>query len=160
MAQRHNWERMGDRFSGKHAELDMGEIGVIIAACAAAGLLLWLLQWAAKWQEGKLDSPSPGRLFRDLCRAHKLRWRERRLLKQLASDTNVDHPVELFLKPEAFNIGRIPASLEAKATAVVSLSERLFAEPPVTQTPVLTNQKAEITQPPVSAEQDRTAVAK
>lgn len=154
LAQRHNWQRLGDRFSGSNAKLDVGELVAILAACIVAGLLLWLLQWTAKWQEGKLDSPSPGRLFRDLCRAHKLRFKDRRLLKRLAQGSHIDHPVELFLKPEAFNIGRIPADLEHQATAILALAERLFAEAPNPQEPgpksSATNEKPETSRVPAS----------
>lgn len=61
---------------------------------------------------------SPSRLFRDLCRAHRLSKREIELLRRLAQERDLETPSLMFVRDEYFADG----GEEAR-----QLRERLFA---------------------------------
>ncbi|MEM6655925.1 MAG: hypothetical protein AAF596_08995 [Planctomycetota bacterium] len=124
LAQRHNWERLGDQFSGKNAKFDLGEVGWLVTLAAGAIVALWVLDRVAKRFEGRAGRPNPGRLFRELCRAHRLKRRERSLLRRLASATGQEHAANLFVRADLFD----PATLPDDADALQSLRGRLFGQ--------------------------------
>lgn len=72
------------------------------------------------------DYNRPARLFADLCRAHKLTWSSRRLLKQLAAARDLKHPATLFVEPEHFDTANVPPALKASASQIRKLRRRLF----------------------------------
>ena len=128
LAQRSNWSRMGDRFSGAHAKFDVGELITIALLCVGAVALIWGLHWLAKRQEGWLSRPNPRRLFRELCKAHQLKRHDRTLLSQLAEATDVGQPSELFLRPDLFEADGLPGELQNWATDLERIARTLFAE--------------------------------
>ncbi|TWT75999.1 hypothetical protein Pla123a_27850 [Posidoniimonas polymericola] len=128
LAQRANWERMGDRFSGEAAELQTEELLTLLAVVVGAGLLIWLLRVAARWQEGRLKRPNPRRLFNDLCRAHRLNRWERKLLREMGEGLGLRQPAEVFVRPDAFRASPLPPDAEAMPVAFKQLQKKLFAE--------------------------------
>ncbi|MEM8864428.1 MAG: hypothetical protein AAGF31_02645 [Planctomycetota bacterium] len=160
LAQASNWQRMGDRFSGSHAQFDWGDGLSLFAVFAGAGLLIWLLHWASRHFDGKSSRPNPGRLLRDLCRTHGLSGRQRSLLVQLAEATDVEHACELFLRPELFDVANLPkakaSQFASEAKDLKQLAAILFAEPsPVATAREETGSNAEN----VSSPADANAVA-
>jgi hypothetical protein len=69
---------------------------------------------------------SPPRLFADLCRAHKLNWSSRRLLKHLAAASGLKSPAMLFVEPEHFDMTNVPIALKASAAELRQLRQKLF----------------------------------
>lgn len=128
LAQRANWERMGDRFSGEAAELQTGELLTLLAVMIGAGVLIWLLRFAARWQEGRSRRPNPRRLFSDLCRAHRLNRWERKLLREMGEGLGLRQPAEVFVRPDAFRATPLPPEAESKPAAFKQLQRKLFAE--------------------------------
>ncbi len=128
LAQRANWERLGDRFSGKSAEVNPWELFVLLLAMAGAGLLIWLLHRVAKWQEGRVRKPNPRRLFNELCRTHRLGGWERRALRALAEGLGAQQPAEVFLRPEAFELEALPEMASGRPAALEKLRRKLFPE--------------------------------
>lgn len=123
LAQRHNWERLGDRLSGDNANLQLSELGWIVAFIVAVLLLVWWLQRLTQVFEGRTARPQPGRLFRELCRAHSLNRSERLLLNNLATATGQEQAVHLFMRCDLFDESKLPG----EATALAELREKLFA---------------------------------
>jgi hypothetical protein len=72
---------------------------VLLAVFATA---LWLLQRVLAWRD-RPPKRSMGALFRELCRAHRLSWRERLLLGRLARAAQVAPAARLFVEPELFD---------------------------------------------------------
>lgn len=122
VAQRHNWERMGDKFSGDNARFQFSDIGWMLVFVAGALLLLWWLSVVTKRFEGYTSRPSPNRLFSDLCRAHKLNRSQRSLLRRLAESAGVEHPVSLFVHADKFDSALLPDD----TSAIAELRARLF----------------------------------
>jgi hypothetical protein len=72
------------------------------------------------------DYDRPPRLFADLCRAHKLSWSNRRLLKHLAVARGLKSPTILFVEPEYFDMTNVPPALKASAAELRQLRHKLF----------------------------------
>ncbi len=72
------------------------------------------------------DHDRPSRLFADLCRAHKLSWANRRLLKHLAAARDLKCPAALFVEPEFFDMTNVPPALKASAGELRQLRHKLF----------------------------------
>lgn len=100
LAQRSNWSRMGDRFSGSAARLETGEMIGLAALVIGAAVLIWGLHWLSKQEENWFRRPSPRRLFRELCRTHGLKHGARRRLKKIAAQAQLVNAVEIFLRPD------------------------------------------------------------
>lgn len=128
LAQRHNWERLGDRFSGKHAEVNWEELLVLLACLIGSAVVIWLLYAATRWQEARLRRPNPRRLFRELCRAHRLNRWERRVLRELAESAAARQPAELFVRPDAFRPAPLPRLATERPAAFEQLRRKLFPE--------------------------------
>ena len=69
---------------------------------------------------------SPSRLFSELCRAHKLTWSSRRLLKQLAAARDLKSVATLFVEPEYFDLANLPPALKPSAQELRQLRRKLF----------------------------------
>ena len=121
--------RWDDIASGmKPRAMATGDLLWVIGVLLTAGLLLWLvLKWLSGRDKGELLN-SPFRLFVELCRGHKLTWREGWLLWQVAAAQRLRQPAMLFLEPERLNPVNLPDKLQAKAAVLDGLRERLFAE--------------------------------
>jgi hypothetical protein len=66
------------------------------------------------------------RLFRELCRAHRLNGAARRLLKSLAAARELENPALVFVKPECFEPADLPPQLASSAAELRQLFQRLF----------------------------------
>jgi hypothetical protein len=69
---------------------------------------------------------SSSRLFRELCRVHRLNGAARRLLKSLAAARGLENPALVFVKPECFEPADLPPQLAASAAELRQLFQRLF----------------------------------
>jgi len=67
-------------------------------------------------------------LFTELCRAHKLNWRQRWLLWRLARIEQLSHPARLFLEPEWYAAAGLPRELRHNAAQLNAIRARLFAD--------------------------------
>lgn len=118
LAQRSTWSRLGERFSGRHLFVQpediIGGLALLVGLAVVVGGLVWL----SKLKESQAVRPSPRRLLRELCAAHRLSSSEKRLLHTLAANHGLSEPAGLFVQPE----------LLAKETSAeaVALRERLF----------------------------------
>jgi hypothetical protein len=69
---------------------------------------------------------SPPRLFSALCRAHKLTWSNRRLLKHLAAARDLKCAATLFVEPDYFDLANLPPELKPAAHELRQLRHKLF----------------------------------
>lgn len=92
--------------------------GVLIGIAATGWLAYQYLHPNAK-------KNCPGRLFRALCREHKLDWSEKALLNKLAQRNQLATTAEIFVTPECFDVneGRAQQALLQK---IDELREKLF----------------------------------
>lgn len=81
-------------------------VGAVAVAVAVA--VLWAGTRLFSSREQRIVN-SPPRLFRELCRAHRLSRRQVKLLQLLASLHGLDQPARLFLEPACFDAANAPA---------------------------------------------------
>lgn len=105
---------------GSMWEILLTGAGIAALAAGAAGYL-----WFTRTQRAALASPK--RLFRELCKAHRLSWREIGLLRRLAREQQLDQAGRLFLESSRFDIGK-PADLGCTPQQLQKLKRRLFGE--------------------------------
>jgi hypothetical protein len=107
---------------GRFTFLSAVEWCAILSALAA----LWWLS-AIMLRRGDEDRPKedhPGRLFRELCKVHRLSWNETALLQQLSDERGLVTPSLLFVREEYF------AGENAATEATQRLRMKLFGEAP------------------------------
>jgi hypothetical protein len=95
-----------------------------------AGILAVLLILSAIinfWQRRR-GYDNPLGLFLSLCRAHKLKWKERWLLWRLARLERLADPARLFLEPQWFLSSHLPEAFRQRALQLKSIRNRLFAD--------------------------------
>jgi hypothetical protein len=91
---------------------------------------VWILYWLLTGSDRVRRHNNPRALFRKLCRAHGLGFRDRRLLAQLARHHRLDHPARLFIESARFESAALSPRLCQHVERVSALKEMLFAEPP------------------------------
>ena len=120
-------QSMGGRFRKGNSSLDGGDIALWVLVLAVVATLFWLLTRFRERQDGPDRTNSPRRLFRELCRAHHLKFSDRWLLWRVARWQRLSQPAKLFLEPERFDTANLSQSLRTKQPQLAQLSERLFA---------------------------------
>lgn len=101
LAQRSAWDALGTRFQGDYLKLRTEDfVGLIVAVvCLVGGY--FLLRFLSSWQESSQTKHCPKRLMAELCEAHRLGFRERRLCRQVAKEMQLKEPAELFVRIDA-----------------------------------------------------------
>ncbi len=116
----HEWDRLGRLLNdGSHEVLILAAVTLLVIVTIA-----W--QTISRRRRRDFEYDSPPRLFADLCRAHKLNWSNRRLLKHLAAARGLKCPATLFVEPEYFDMTNVPSALKASATELRWLRHKLF----------------------------------
>jgi hypothetical protein len=114
------WERLGRLLNGGPYEL------LILAAVTLIVIVTIAWQTISRRRGHDFEYDRPSRLFAELCRAHKLNWSHRRLLKHLAAARGLKCPAALFVEPEYFDISNVPASLKSSVSELRQLRHRIF----------------------------------
>jgi len=99
---------------------------LILAAVTLLVIVTIVWQVISRRRRRDFDYDRPPRLFADLCRAHKLSWSNRRLLKHLAVARSLKSPAMLFVEPEHFDMTNVPPTLKASAAELRLLRHKLF----------------------------------
>jgi hypothetical protein len=124
-------DRMQDLFRAFRAtQAREGSEEVAYGLLILAGLLIVVLflSMVIRQRRQREGYASPVRLFLNLCRAHKLKWRDRWLLWRLARMEQLDEPARLFLEPHWFASGGLPGELQQHAARLKSIHDRIFAD--------------------------------
>lgn len=127
LAQREVWSRLGDRFSGKNAQFSASDWAMLIGVVLLAVAFIWGLRWIQQLQAGRRTSNQPRHLFDDLCAAHRLTRRERRLLRRMAVEAGFEVSAQLFLSPECFEDRDLAAECGIDSATLLELQHKLFA---------------------------------
>lgn len=128
LAQKDVWKSLGNRFSEENATVSSGDIVSIVAACAGAAMLIWLLARLAKWQEEAAKKPNPQKLFSDLARLHKLTKHQQTLVQQLAEANSLPQPSIVFVRPDLFDAALRVDLPDSAAEQLEALRDRLFGK--------------------------------
>jgi hypothetical protein len=86
---------------------DSENIAAALLTVAGIALAVWILWYLVRLYERRQGRPRPWRLFLSLCRAHRLRWRQRWLLWRVARAEGLRDPACLFLEPERLEATRL-----------------------------------------------------
>ena len=114
------WERLGRL-------LDFGPYELLILVAVTLLVIVTIVwQIISRRRRRDFDYDRPPRLFADLCRAHKLNWSNRRLLKHLAAARGLKCPSTLFVEPEYFDMTNVPVALKPSAGELRQLRHKLF----------------------------------
>jgi hypothetical protein len=108
--------------------LDTEDLVLWLSILGLIVVVVFTLSNVVKWYERRRNASSPMRLFLSLCRAHRLRWRQRWLLWQLARAQRLKEPALLFLEPQRFELPLLPVTLQAKKEPLREIRRLLFAE--------------------------------
>ena len=127
LGQREVWEHLGDRFSGKNAQIQTSELWALAAIGVGAALLIWLLVGLQRLRDRRLKSNHPQHLFQDLCAAHRLRYGDRHRLHLLAFAHQLESPAVVFVRPDLFQKSLLPKELQSEAAEYGRLAKKLFA---------------------------------
>ncbi len=76
--------------------------------------------------KSEFDTDNHAKLFRELCRAHRLSFANRRQLRRLASARGITEPARLFVEPKHFETSHLPESMQSAADEIRRLRDRLF----------------------------------
>ena len=118
---------LGDRFRNGGGNFDWLTMLIVVVVMAIAIAVVWLVsQHLNKRETGGYHNHRS--LYRELCRAHQLGWRDRRLLALLAHKQGVVVPARLFVEPERFEPPRLEGLKESQQTRLAGLREYLFGE--------------------------------
>ncbi len=121
------FRNMGSGFRDKKEHFQPTDL--IVWGLAFAGVfagLIVLSRIVARHDKAELYN-SPRALFRALSKVHGLSAQERRVLKRLARQRNLDPVASVFLTPEAFDTETLGKSLAGQADRIRALESRLFA---------------------------------
>ena len=124
-------DRMQDLFRAfRAAQAREGMGGVVYGLLILAVILtvMFILSVFINYRRQREGYASPLGLFLNLCREHKLKWRERWLLWRLARIEQLSDPARLFLEPEWFASSSLPGEMRQHAAKLKSICDRLFAD--------------------------------
>ncbi|TWT48813.1 hypothetical protein [Botrimarina hoheduenensis] len=126
LAQRANWSRLGDQFSGPNLRFQFTDlVGLLALLLGFVGLVVGLhfaLQ-AAKRNESRQSHTG---LLQKLAATHRLTRSEQRLLRKIASQAALASPAEVFVRPELFTAGS--SALGDQEAEARRLAKRLFSK--------------------------------
>ncbi len=116
----HEWQQLNKLLTANWREV------LILATVTLLVIITVIWQTISRRRRRDFDYDSPPRLFSDLCRAHRLNWSNRRLLKQLAVARGLKSPAALFVEPEYFDMTNVPSALKGSVAELRSLRRQLF----------------------------------
>jgi hypothetical protein len=124
-------DRMQDlfrAFRAAQAREGTGQMIYVLLVCVVAAAAVLLLVQLIRSRRRRTGRADPWSLFLELCRAHKLNWRQRWLLWRLARLEQLSHPARLFLEPEWYAAGGLPCELRHSSAQLNAIRARLFAD--------------------------------
>jgi hypothetical protein len=105
---------------------DIGPYELLVLSSLTVLVVIAMVWRRVSRRRRDFDYNSPPRLFSELCRAHKLTWSSRRLLKQLAAARDLKSAATLFVEPDYFDVTNLPHALKPSARELRELRHMLF----------------------------------
>jgi hypothetical protein len=126
LAQFSRWRRMGDGLHRRGSRVDLDDLFPFFIALAVIALIAVVATTIYKRRDFSRKCDDPLKLFRQLCAAHELDFKNRRLLLRLAAALELPQPATLFLLPTAFATVELHPQLCKDATQIKQLGQQLF----------------------------------
>lgn len=127
LADRSPFHSMSRNFRGRHAQLDTDDIIMVVLIVVGAALGIWILSRLMQRQDKEKRYHNRRALFRALCRAHGLSYRQRWLLSQHARRLQLDEPGRLFLEPQHLEPAAMSGLETSQAVELSKLRAYFFA---------------------------------
>lgn len=126
LAAREEMHRVWGRFDHEKPALETTHIviAVVLVSVVVITVIVTLIRQKRESRTFRCDSNI--KLFWDLCAAHNLRRRGRRLLKRLAHARGLTNPALLFVEPQHFDAASLPVEWRESASELERIRERLF----------------------------------
>jgi len=120
------FSNLGNTFHQEGAIVGWQAIGIIVGAATAIIGAFWLTMRLFRARQRR-NTNCPWRLFKDLCAAHHLSYRDRQLLTQLAHQHRLEHPAMLFVEPAWWEAAKLGRAWQRSIGEIHRLRDRLFA---------------------------------
>ncbi|MFV1964785.1 MAG: hypothetical protein ACC628_05140 [Pirellulaceae bacterium] len=118
---------MGRHFQRGGSTLETEDLLVLFGVLCVLVVVVWLFSRYLALHE-KQGRNSPRRIFRELCRAHRLGWADRQLMRQLARWHRLPSPSLLFLDAPRFEVRALGPAFARRARQLTAIRERLFGD--------------------------------
>jgi hypothetical protein len=118
--------RAGERPRPGGASWGWDQLGTIAAGAALMAAVCWFAMLVVRRRRER-SSDSPWLLFKELCAAHGLSGRERKLLARLAQQRQLAHPAALFVEAGHFRQQGLGPAWTRSLPELERLRRRLFA---------------------------------
>jgi len=156
--EQHTLAEASEHFRRTKSKFDASDAFIGLAFILALTLGIFLLKKLLERSERQSGYRHAGKLFKELCQAHELSHSERRLLRRLAGNQQIEDPGRMFIEPERFDVSRIPESLAKRREEIFALRDRLFASNNRGEVSWLAPQLATKDPTPVESEDDEIAI--
>jgi len=115
---------MGDYFR-QGSGFDSTHIAILVGVLVALVVGAWAVARFFNLRD-KNGYRSARALFRELCRAHQLKFRSRLLLQSLAKAHGLQQPSLLFVEPDRFDSEQIPGRLARRRHNLEQIRDQIF----------------------------------
>ena len=105
------------------------DLATLLLFFVALAVAVWVLAQVTLRSENAKAYSHPGRLFDDLCRAHHLDRRSRRLLARVAEHLELSQPAVLFALRESWEPALEAAAFERDRARLAQVHAALFDSP-------------------------------
>jgi hypothetical protein len=101
-------------------------LGLLIVAALVAGM--WAISRLVSLRRRRHGYNNPWKLFRALCKAHRLTWTESWLLRRVAREQGLRDPGRLFLEVDRWEENKLGQRFALEHPRLKSLRDRIFGE--------------------------------
>ena len=117
--------READRSRTSGILIDATTLSAITIGLAVGALVVWIY---ARWYvpQSELPPASPQGLFEEVCRAHRLKAAQQRLLEWVAAEHHLAQPVMVFLDPRLLEVTLAHCKQPDVRKRLSELRSRLF----------------------------------
>ena len=114
------------RFDHERPKFETSDMWMLVSIAALLIAAAVVAHRSSRRRRQEFTHDSPRLLFWELCRAHRLPFASRRLLKQLAAAQGISEPAMLFVDSSSFESAGLPAALQPRANEIRTLRNQLF----------------------------------
>ena len=123
----HEYRAVWGRFDHEQPGFTTTHLSTLLSLAALLMATLVVAYRSSRRSKLEFTCDSSARLFRELCRAHRLTWANRRLLRQLADAGKVAQAADIFVDVSCFDTKNLPKRLQPWNREIQRLRDQLFS---------------------------------
>lgn len=116
--------QMGRNFRGNSGDRTSEVLIFSLALVTIIGLM-WIIHRTMELRQER-QKTSPDALFSVLCKAHRLKRKDRRSLRAFAISQSLPHPAMVFVSPERLADQELAGLDDRKRNRLISIRDRVF----------------------------------